>query len=80
MPIYEYRCERCGAEFEHRERINDRRLKTCPKCGGIAYRVIRPAGIIFKGSGFYATDYRQAKPQASAPSDKTRATEEGESH
>jgi len=80
MPIYEYRCERCGAEFERRERINDRRLKSCPKCGGVAYRVIRPGGIIFKGSGFYTTDYRQPKPQASAPSGEAKAAEESEAH
>ena len=60
MPTYDYRCERCGHEFEAFQGIRDARLSRCPQCGRDALvRLIGAgAGIIFKGSGFYATDYR----------------------
>lgn len=60
MPIYEYECEDCGYRFERYQSITSRPLKRCPRCGGAVQRVIYPVGIIFKGSGFYATDHRPA--------------------
>jgi putative FmdB family regulatory protein len=61
MPTYEYRCERCGKNFDYFQSMNDPRLETCifEGCGGSVKRLLgRGAGIIFKGSGFYETDYR----------------------
>ena len=57
MPIYEYKCANCGL-FEKFEKITSSPLTTCPTCGGKVNRIISPAGIIFKGSGFYSTDNR----------------------
>jgi putative FmdB family regulatory protein len=62
MPLYEYECKACGVRFERRQSITDDAVRICPECGGEVRRVIRPAGVIFKGKGFYATDNRKAKP------------------
>ena len=58
MPIYGYRCSNCGHEFEIQQRITEQPLTTCPKCGGKLSKMLYPAGIIFKGSGYYTTDYK----------------------
>ena len=59
MPIYTYRCENCGVQFDRRQSYNDEPLKLCPECHKEALRkVYLPVGIVFKGSGFYATDNR----------------------
>ncbi|MCD6287954.1 MAG: zinc ribbon domain-containing protein [Candidatus Hydrogenedentes bacterium] len=59
MPTYEYECQRCGKRFERFQNMTDEPLQTCPDCGGSVRRLIGSgAGIIFKGSGFYATDYQ----------------------
>jgi putative FmdB family regulatory protein len=59
MPTYEYRCLKCGAEFEHFQKMTDEPLETCPECKGDVRRLIsRGGGVLFKGTGFYATDYR----------------------
>ena len=60
MPTYDYKCENCGNEFEHFQHITQEPLKKCPKCGkNTAKRLIRGgAGLIFKGTGFYITDYK----------------------
>jgi putative FmdB family regulatory protein len=58
MPTYGYRCGSCGHEFEIQQRITDQPLTTCPKCGGKLSKMLYPAGIIFKGSGYYTTDYK----------------------
>jgi putative FmdB family regulatory protein len=61
MPTYEYECEKCGYKFEEFQSITAEPLKNCPKCKGQVRRLIGTgAGLIFKGSGFYATDYRGA--------------------
>ena len=58
MPTYEYRCLRCGAEFEQFQKMTDEPLEECAECGGEVQRLIsRGGGIVFKGAGFYATDY-----------------------
>lgn len=57
MPIYGYRCSKCGHQFEIQQRMSDEPLKVCPKCQGKLTKVLYPAGIVFKGSGFYKTDY-----------------------
>jgi putative FmdB family regulatory protein len=58
VPIYGYRCSNCGHEFEIQQRMSDEPLKACPKCGGKLSKMLYPAGVIFKGSGFYTTDYK----------------------
>ena len=64
MPTYEYECTHCGHTFEAFQKITDSALEACPKCHKKVKRLISSgAGIIFKGSGFYATDYRK-KPKA----------------
>ena len=62
MPTYEYECEKTGCRFEVFQSINDKHIDKCPECGGRARRLISAgAAVIFKGSGFYATDYRKSK-------------------
>jgi len=58
MPTYGYRCGTCGHEFEIQQRITAQPLVECPKCGGKLSKMLYPAGIIFKGSGYYTTDYK----------------------
>lgn len=72
MPTYEYACEACGAQFERLESIKARPLRKCPKCGrNKVQRLIGTgAGIIFKGSGFYETDYRSESYKKGADSEK----------
>lgn len=64
MPIYTYRCESCGIQFDYRQSFNDQNLSVCPECDEESlHRVYRPVGIVFKGSGFYATDNRSPSGQ-----------------
>jgi len=59
MPIYTYQCGNCGVQFERQQKFSDPALKKCPECGKNAlHKVYTPVGIVFKGSGFYATDHR----------------------
>ena len=58
MPIYGYRCSSCGHQFEIQQRMSDEPLKACPKCQGKLTKILYPTGVIFKGSGFYTTDYK----------------------
>jgi putative FmdB family regulatory protein len=69
MPTYEYACSKCGHHFEKFQSMRDEPLKKCPKCSKSALKrlVGGGAGLIFKGSGFYITDYKnkkQGKPEA----------------
>lgn len=58
MPIYEYKCEKCGLCFERKQNFEDEPVAACPRCRRKVRRVIKPVPIIFKGSGFYITDSR----------------------
>lgn len=65
MPNYDYECTQCKHRFEAFQRLDEPLLKKCPKCGKKVRRLIGSgAGIIFKGSGFYATDYKKSAPPA----------------
>ncbi len=65
MPVYTYRCESCGVQFERHQSFTDAPLKTCPECRKKALKkVITPTKIIFKGSGFYATDHKSPSGEA----------------
>lgn len=66
MPTYGYRCGACGHEFEIHQRISDEPLKKCPKCQGKLSKMLYPTGVIFKGSGFYKTDYKSTSSSASS--------------
>ena len=66
MPTYEYECQDCPHTFEKFQAITARPLRKCPECGGKVQRLIGAgAGVIFKGSGFYETDYKRKKPPGS---------------
>ena len=67
MPTYEYECQKCHHHFELFQSIKDKPKKTCPKCRGRVKRLVGTgAGLIFKGSGFYITDYRKPGYKESA--------------
>jgi putative FmdB family regulatory protein len=79
MPIYTYRCESCGVQFERHQFFNDAPLKICPECRKKTLRkVITPTKVIFKGSGFYATDHRSPSGSSSRES-KSEKKEESNS-
>jgi putative FmdB family regulatory protein len=88
MPTYEYHCDACDHNFDEFQSINDKPLKKCPECGKAKLRRVFGAGaaILFKGSGFYQTDYRSesyksaAKAEQEAPkstADKNGTGEKG---
>lgn len=59
MPTYDYKCNNCGDTFEHFQKMTEKPLKICNKCGGQLKRLIGTGlGPIFKGAGFYQTDYK----------------------
>ena len=68
MPMYAYRCDRCGVRFERMQSFSAKPLTRCPECDGHVRRLIQPAGIVFKGSGWYATDSKK-KPAAESKSE-----------
>lgn len=61
MPTYEYACQSCGTHIEVFQHFSDEPLSVCSVCGGSLRKVFHPAGILFKGSGFYATDSRSGR-------------------
>jgi putative FmdB family regulatory protein len=75
MPTYDYRCDGCAHEFELFQSIKDDPIKKCPQCGKRRLRrLIGPGGaIMFKGSGFYLTDYRSESYKKRASEDKPQA-------
>ena len=88
MPTYEYVCSKCGHEFEKFQPIADKPLSVCPKelCaqkkwgkGKVQKQISAGAGLIFKGSGFYITDYRSEKYKEAAKKDSAAAAPGGES-
>ncbi|MGZ9235055.1 MAG: FmdB family zinc ribbon protein [Anaerolineales bacterium] len=79
MPIYTYRCDSCGVQFERHQFFHDEPLKICPECRKKTLRkVITPAKVIFKGSGFYATDHKSPSGNSSRE-DKSDKKEESTS-
>ncbi len=71
MPLYEYRCRKCGAQIERIQKFADPPLETCESCGGQLERLISSSAIQFKGSGWYVTDYsrKSSAPPSATPSD-----------
>jgi len=76
MPTYEYNCESCGYEFEQFQSITAKPLRKCPRCGKASVKRLIGvgAGVIFKGPGFYATDYRSESYKKAAESEKSATT------
>jgi putative FmdB family regulatory protein len=66
LPLYEYKCVKCGHRFEKIESVNASDTKKCPKCGAKAERMLAAPAIQFKGTGWYVTDYAGKKPGPAA--------------
>ena len=76
MPTYEYRCNECGHEFEAFQMMTEPPVKKCPVCSGKVIRKISGgAGFLFKGSGFYITDYRSREYKKAADAEKGKASD-----
>jgi putative FmdB family regulatory protein len=67
MPIYEYKCTKCGRLFELLQKINDPPLSKCLQCGGRAVKTVSAPAIQFKGNGWYVTDYANKEKNKAAP-------------
>ncbi|MDW8252395.1 MAG: FmdB family zinc ribbon protein [Chloroflexota bacterium] len=77
--MYEYACQSGGHRFEVKQRFTDAPLSACIECGAPVRRVIFPAGIVFKGSGFYKTDYANGSRSDGASSDSAASDSTSES-
>lgn len=78
MPTYEYRCDKCGDNFEVFQSFTDKPLRRHAQCGGKVEKVFHPRGVVFKGSGFYVTDSR-AKAKASSENGSSSTSSNGSS-
>lgn len=77
MPTYDYKCIKCGNVFEQFHGINERPQIVCPNCGSIAQKQISlHSGLIFKGSGFYITDYKKNSSSTSSTSTSLKTSTE----
>ncbi len=82
MPAYDYRCTKCGLDFEVNRPITDREPVNCAACGSEAKRVFSPVGVVFKGTGFHNTDYRtrpKEEESSSAGTDSPACTSQSSS-
>ena len=80
MPTYEYKCRDCGRRFEEFQRITDPPISSCPRCEGKVERLISAgSGLLFKGSGFYITDYRSESYKNAADKEKRPEPKDGSS-
>jgi putative FmdB family regulatory protein len=75
MPIYEYKCRKCGKQFEAFQGITDPELKSCKFCKGKVQKMVSLSSFSLKGSGWYVTDYKGKKPGAPAKKEKKEASE-----
>ena len=75
MPIYEYKCQQCGTQFEKRQNVSEAPLTTCEKCHGKLEKQWSLSGFQFKGAGWYVTDYGGKKGEKSEKSDKSSSVE-----
>lgn len=83
MPKYQYRCQSCSRELEVFQKFTDAALTECPECEGTLRKVFSAVGVVFKGSGFYATDSRKKSsasdsPTASASAEKSSGSSSAE--
>jgi len=75
MPIYTYKCKNCGKVTEKFKSMNSNGSEKCEHCSSETSRIFSPAGIIFKGSGFYTTDYKSSGSKSSSKSVKNKSEE-----
>ena len=75
MPIYEYKCQQCGLQFEKRQSVSDAPLSSCEKCHGKLEKQWSLSGFQFKGAGWYVTDYAGKKGDKSSATESTASTE-----
>ena len=66
MPIYEYRCTKCGHTFERMQKFSDPPVTKCPECKGKVEKLLSAPGLLFKGTGWYVTDYSDSRKKAAA--------------
>jgi putative FmdB family regulatory protein len=75
MPIYEYKCQKCGKQFEAFQGINDPEIKTCQFCKGKVQKLMSLSSFSLKGTGWYATDYKGKTSPASSKKEKSPKSE-----
>ena len=74
MPIYEYKCRKCGNQFEVFQGISDPEVKSCKFCKGKVHKLVSLSSFSLKGSGWYVTDYKGKKPSATAKKEKAETS------
>ena len=79
MPTYGYRCDNCGNEFDVRQSFHDEPKAVCPRCQNIAQRLFHVPPVIYKGSGFYTTDYARKGSGSSSSSSSSNGSSSSES-
>jgi len=79
LPRYDYRCTECSTEFELVQKFSEAGQGECPSCGGAGQRVFHAVPVIYKGSGFYTTDYGRPKRPSEASESKESSTESSSS-
>ena len=77
MPIYEYQCKKCKHRFEKIQKFSDPHVKKCPKCGAALELLISSSTVLFKGSGWYVTDYAKKSGGGSASNGDSASKKEG---
>lgn len=77
MPLYEYKCKKCGHRFEKIQKFSDKPIKKCPECGGVVEQVLSAPAVQFKGSGWYVTDYAKKSHAPSSSSDAGKDSKDG---
>lgn len=76
MPTYEYRCKKCGRQFEVVQSFRDKPLKHHEECGGDLQKVFHARGVVFKGSGFYVTDSRSSSSTTTSGSSSSSSSDD----
>ena len=74
MPIYEYKCRKCGGQFEVFQGISDPEVKSCKFCKGKVQKLVSLSSFSLKGSGWYVTDYKGKKPSTMAKAEKSETS------
>lgn len=77
VPIYEYECEACDHTFEAIQKVTDKPIKKCVLCGGKVHKVLSAPGLLFKGSGWYVTDYANPERKKALEAEKKAASGDG---
>jgi putative FmdB family regulatory protein len=79
MPLYEYKCQKCGHRFEKIQKFSDRMVRKCPECGGRVEQMISAPAVQFKGSGWYVTDYANKSHAPSEGGSESKKDEKSKS-